>query len=364
MKKITLLLSLLYLACLLIAAPAAAAGGSGTTADPYQIETAVELQSIQNDLSAAYILMNDIDLTGITWSPIGSSSTPFFGSFDGNGKTISNLTISSSAQNNGFFGSLTSGATIKDLTFTDCSVTTTISWCGVVIGSIIMSSSAHETAVISNVDCVRCSVSTSAPYVGCLVGGIYTSAVVEIVDCEVSYSEAESTNSDSVGCFVGSCRSSSSTEITRCNVLYSHARASSYQAGCFVGGCTSASLLVIDSSTAQNSIAESSSSYSVSCLVGQCNLAASVNALNCDVVNCLAKGTDYVGGLYGMNWAGSVAASDCTVTGCTIVATSNYAGGIAGRIASGQVGTFSGCTVTDSTILATTYAAGICPRYN
>ena len=327
--KYEILIALLLVACIVV--PASAAGGSGTASDPYRIQTAVELQSINNNLGAYYILMNDIDLSGRTWTPIGTSSVGFHGSFDGNGKTIKNLALSSTSQSAGFFGGVTSGATIKDVTFQDCSVTSTSSWCGVVIGSIIMSSSAHETAVISNVDCVRCSASAS---------------------------------SHNVGCLVGECYGASSTEITRCDVLYSHARASSYHVGCLVGVCSGASSLVIDSSTAQNSIAESASSYYVGCLVGVCNGASSVNALNCDVLNCLAKGTNYVGGLYGMNWDGSFAASDCTVTGCTIVATSNYAGGIAGRIASGHIGIFSGCTVTDSTIIASGYAAGVCPAYS
>ena len=360
--KYGILLALLLVAC--IVAPASAAGGSGTASDPYRIQTAAELQSINNNLGAYYILMNDIDLSGRTWTPIGTSSVGFHGSFDGNGKIIKNLALSSTSQSAGFFGGVTSGAVIKDVTFQDCTVTSTSSWCGVVIGSIIMSSSAHETAVISNVDCVRCSASASSYCVGCLVGLIYTSAVVEIVDCEVSYSEAESASSAYVGCLVGDCAGASSTEITRCDVLYSHARASSNNVGCLVGWCIGASSLVIDSSTAQNSIAESASSDTVGCLVGRCAGASSVNALNCDVVNCLAKGTNYVGGLYGMNWEGSFAASDCTVTGCTIVATSNYAGGIAGRIVSGQVGTFSDCTVTDSTIIASGYAAGVCPAYS
>ena len=360
--KYEILIALLLVACIVV--PASAAGGSGTASDPYRIQTAAELQSINNNLGAYYILMNDIDLNGRTWTPIGTSSVGFHGSFDGNGKTIKNLALSSTSQSAGFFGGVTSGATIKDVTFQDCSVTSTSSWCGVVIGSIIMSSSAHETAVISNVDCVRCSASASSHIVGCLVGLIYTSAVVEIVDCEVSYSEAESASSHHVGCLVGECCGASSTEIMRCDVLYSHARASSNGVGCLVGWCNGASSLVIDSSTAQNSIAESASSHNVGCLVGVCYGASSVNALNCDVLNCLAKGMNYVGGLYGMNWEGSFAASDCTVTDCTIVATNNYAGGIAGRIASGQVGTFSGCTVTDSTIIASGYAAGVCPAYS
>ncbi len=48
---------------------------------------------MQNDLSGHYILTSDIDMTGLNFSPIGNNSTPFSGIFDGNGHTISNLTI-------------------------------------------------------------------------------------------------------------------------------------------------------------------------------------------------------------------------------------------------------------------------------
>ena len=363
MKRVFLLL---LLACCLLIAPAAAAGGSGTAADPYIIQTAAELQSIQNNLAAYYKLANDINLQGVGFTPIGSTSSPFIGSFDGAGYTISNLVISSSTQSTGFFSCLGSGATVKNTIFQDCLVTSSSPWCGVVIGSIIMSSSAHDTALISNVDCVRCSASASSPYVGCLVGNIYTSAVVEIVDCDVSYCEAESTSGYNVGCLVGECRGASSTEITRCNVLYSHARASQYIVGCLVGACGGTSSLVIDSSTVQNSIAESASSSYVGCLVGACYSVSSMNALNCDVVNSLAKGRSEVGGIIGFcDTPGSVVtAQACTVTCCTIVATANYAGGIAGRCVSGTTGTFTGCNVADSTIIASGYAAGICPAYS
>ena len=82
---------LLLLVCCLLIAPAAAAGGSGTAADPYIIQTPVEFQSIQNDLSAHYKLGNDLDFTGFTFQVLGSNTAPFFGSLDGSGHTISNI---------------------------------------------------------------------------------------------------------------------------------------------------------------------------------------------------------------------------------------------------------------------------------
>ena len=70
------------------------AGGTGTAADPYQITTAAQLQAINDDVTAHYILMANIDLAGVDFTPIGNAqSGAFSGSFDGNGYTIANLDV-------------------------------------------------------------------------------------------------------------------------------------------------------------------------------------------------------------------------------------------------------------------------------
>lgn len=61
------------------------------------------------------ILVNNIDLNNLAWTPIGSSSNPYTGTFDGNGREIQNLKVDSAADNTGLFGYL-SGATIKNVT--------------------------------------------------------------------------------------------------------------------------------------------------------------------------------------------------------------------------------------------------------
>ncbi|WNY27780.1 GLUG motif-containing protein [Methanolapillus ohkumae] len=73
--------------------------GSGTPNDPFQITTNNQLNEIRSNLSASYILMNDLDFTGsnIPWEPIGDfqNKTYFSGQLNGNGKIIQNLNISS-----------------------------------------------------------------------------------------------------------------------------------------------------------------------------------------------------------------------------------------------------------------------------
>ena len=133
MKQIRKILSLL-LVCAILAVgtvvPAAAVetDRTGWTA----ISTPAELAAIKNDLSGSYYLTADIDMSGVKWTPIGFYAyAPFKGQFDGNGHTISNLTVSNSTagQNAAFVGvglfGVCSGAMIENLYVLDASVTNT-----------------------------------------------------------------------------------------------------------------------------------------------------------------------------------------------------------------------------------------------
>ena len=90
------------------------AGGSGTEDDPYQIATAEQLAAIAKNVNfkgekyrgvffkqTADIQLNDISnyenwatlAPANVWTPIGTPEKPFFGTYDGNGKTISGMYI-------------------------------------------------------------------------------------------------------------------------------------------------------------------------------------------------------------------------------------------------------------------------------
>ena len=95
-------------------------GGTGTETDPYQISSIAQLKELRNDASyfAAYFqLSNRLSFTnsdyedGVKkWRPIGSSTNPFTGSFDGNGHEIENLEINRSSEDNiGLFGKIRGG---------------------------------------------------------------------------------------------------------------------------------------------------------------------------------------------------------------------------------------------------------------
>jgi hypothetical protein len=101
---------------------AAPYGGSGTDENPYQIWTPHQMNSIglnSGDWGKYFKLMDNIDMsiyTGTQYNLIGNATTPFTGTFDGNGHVISNLTYATTEDVNyvGLFGVI-SNATIQNL---------------------------------------------------------------------------------------------------------------------------------------------------------------------------------------------------------------------------------------------------------
>lgn len=132
------------------------AGGSGTEADPYQIETPEQLAKLAVDVNSGiygqthsgeyFKLTKDIDLSAHRWIPIGSGSAigsfhAFSGYFDGNDKTITGLRVDESDDHSsaGLFGNVT-GYEIKNLKIKDAYVKTEsvgnkIENAGILIGS-------------------------------------------------------------------------------------------------------------------------------------------------------------------------------------------------------------------------------------
>jgi hypothetical protein len=107
-------------------------GTYGSVGNPFLVYTVEDLSHVGKPttngdyddwtLSKYYKQMDDIDLSSIdNWTPIGrysSSSTPFTGSYDGNGKTISNL--SNSGNYVGLFGYI--NGVVKNVCLLDCDI--------------------------------------------------------------------------------------------------------------------------------------------------------------------------------------------------------------------------------------------------
>lgn len=93
--------------------------------DIIEISSAEELQEISADLSADYILMDDIDLSKTEWKAVGDNEKPFTGNLDGNGHTITNFNMKMMHKEEssyaGFFG-VTDGAKISNIALENCEI--------------------------------------------------------------------------------------------------------------------------------------------------------------------------------------------------------------------------------------------------
>lgn len=85
--------------------------GNGTEDDPWRIENAEQLaylaQQVNNGTNYEkkhFRLVSDLDLRGKEWTPIGTYSKPFWGGFDGDGHTITGMTITGDRDFVGLFG--------------------------------------------------------------------------------------------------------------------------------------------------------------------------------------------------------------------------------------------------------------------
>lgn len=115
---------LISLAAVLLSASCYAqySGGSGTAGDPYLISSPgdiVLLGSTEGDWGKHFVLVNDIDLAGVSVNRIGfdyHDGDYFVGSFDGGGHVLRNLTMHlPEAEFVGLFGHIGGGGEIRNL---------------------------------------------------------------------------------------------------------------------------------------------------------------------------------------------------------------------------------------------------------
>lgn len=175
------------------------------------IKTAQDLQNINNDMSGKYILMGDIDLSGISnWTPLGITElnnyqrpTAFTGELNGNGFVIKNMTVNltSTNDNSGLFAKL-QGAVIKNLGMENVNINSSSYNTGAIAGA------AEDGTVISNSYVKGNIAGTSA--VGGLVGTLITESRIETsyADVNVSLNSGYSGYTGSVGGLVGTSNNS------------------------------------------------------------------------------------------------------------------------------------------------------------
>ena len=86
-------------------------------------------EAVQKDMTLNCTLANNIDLTGKDWTPIGTSiGNSYTGTFDGNGKTITGLTVTVSDRYAGLFGYIGTGGTVQNVKLEGVQMTSDNSW--------------------------------------------------------------------------------------------------------------------------------------------------------------------------------------------------------------------------------------------
>ena len=326
MKRL-LTLAAMFLCCVATTFAQYSGSGSGTENDPYLVLNPIQLNQLRNFLNQSGVyfkLMANIDLTEFLeeenpmqgWQPVGSSSAPFKGILDGNGKTISGLWINRSGSDDvGFFG-YTNGATIKDLTITASTIKgnnnvggiagysegTTISTCsfsgsiggnfcvGGFIGRCGNMSMSNNTATVN--------VTNSGDYTGGFVGKNDAGSNLNISDCVLNNGTIVGTN------YVGGCCGGIVNAHTNSNTIintYIHADITGNQK---VGGICGAS------ENSYHTINLTSCGY-----VGKIDAEAYVGGLVGYIMKTSAMRLDYI--------------DKCFAIG-SITATSDYVGGAIG----------------------------------
>ena len=191
------------------------------------IATAQEFHDMtKSGSNTEYYLANDIDFTGFTWTVTGNG-TSFGGVLNGNGKTISNITIT--GEGTGVYGGIfqrTNGAVIHDLTIDNANVNA-VGRVGVLIGRIETAETTINNVVIKN----SSAAGTAGEGVGVVIGN--ASLSFTITNLQVLNSTATNTNKN-VAFIAG--RSDHAATMTDVYIFGSTAESTNFSTDAGVGG--------------------------------------------------------------------------------------------------------------------------------
>ena len=224
---------------------AAFAGGTGTAEDPYQIANGAQLAYLASSVNSGetyeeknFVLTANIALNGLPWTPIansfsdallgGSDYRVFAGNFDGNGYTISNVSIGSETTpfESDVFGLF--GATEGKISNLNLD---TVSICGIAkiasIGAVVGFAGGlvgYSGGSIENCHVTGLTMDMSAPsnvyaaayWVGGLVGALDGTQLIN--ECSVSGSITEKAGKGSIGGLIGELGKAAKITYSRSNV--------------------------------------------------------------------------------------------------------------------------------------------------
>ena len=297
----------------------------------------------------------DIELTG-SWEPIGTVQTPYTGTFNGNGKTITGLTIDSSSRYVGMFGYLKGEVT--KLTLASVSITSnwsdkTYAAVGAVAGYITSSSTINGCSVSGSItingansnagglagqnygsisNCWVNGLTIKGPSSNGRLGGVVGSNSKTIEDCHVE--NLIITDGANAGGVVG--YNTSTSTLTGCSVKGSSVTGSSISGGVVgnfnngeIAGCS------VDGTT----VATDSTTGTSGGVIGS---QSGGTAMTCYFANGWINNTGAfspkLGGVAGAQTGGSLIACYSTGGGDLDTSNSTYAGGVVGnKTINGQV---------------------------
>lgn len=293
-------------------------GGDGSSASPYQVSNAAQLENLAHAIqiggtqqSAHYALTANINLAGLQMPVIGTQGAPFSGHFNGNGHTISNYAFTATENNTGLFGYV-NGGVIKNFT---------------------LNVSSLDAASYNNI--------------GSVIG--YATGTVMVTDVTVNLS-GDLTGANYVGGFAGQLAISATSVVKNCHVVNggSGTVAGKYYVGGFVGNFTSGIIDICDAAVPTSSTTTNDDIY-LGGLVGRMSSGTINASYSSGAVSDSAASARRIGGLVGQNEGTISGKSYSSSTVTAAAATSKYAGGLVG---------------VNSGTITTAYATGAVSSYD
>ena len=259
----------------------------GKTYEVYNAEGLKNIAKLVNDGNTGIdiTLTGNIDLKGIDWTPIGKDDNKAYtGTFDGNGKTITGLTVTGSYKYAGLFGDIDENGTVKNVVLE-----------GVQIES-----------------------DNSSGYAGGVAGDSWGT----IENCSVSGSVSGTTFAGGVvgsqwGGSITGCNSSATVK----GVIFAGGIAGETNSGASLTGCYATEDVTVENDGTNNSHAGGVVGYNGGGTLTACYATGSVTGSG--------SGTIYVGGVTGSNNLGTLTA--CYHAKRNINGPNGTTGGVVGR---------------------------------
>jgi hypothetical protein len=361
--------------------------GTGEESSPYLLTTGSELAYLASEVNRGvnfadsyFELANDIDLSGMEWTPIGyyyegeegsDLVYSFNGHFDGKGYKISNYTVSTLenarlltaySDNNvcGLFGA-TYGAVISNLTIENADLEITKEDNGEIMAGLLAGCTYDTTISDCQVTGTITVTANNRICAGTAIGAAYNTTFAGVsVSGVISTSSLMDVNDSGILC--GFAKESSASDITLAGGVTANGIGNVYCGGAFGYG-TEISSEGISGEVSVTALTESEAAYVMAGGAFGYYVTGTDNNINLKSI-IDATGTDYLyaGGIYG--YADSVDAADivvsATITANAVGGSSTVnAGGIAGGINSGSLAGNEAAGSISSSATEMNYTGGI-----